>query len=1164
MIGLIKQHTRASIKLAALTLSFIFIAGYLLHNGPDNTILLLLFFAAYTGLCLLVLSPAIQQGIKSRNSLQLNLQQLTGKSAFLSSVLNAQPGYVIRIDRDGRYLYTSREFLQTFGYTEEQLAQADFYEALFPKDLHRYTKMAANCWKNPGRAFQFLVQQPFKGSEKYLWTEWQFVSLTDDMGKVFAMQATGLNVQDIVQDRQAKEEASQILSYAMMYAKMGSWKIDFATNEICLSRELKVLLTMEEETSGDMPIEDFLNRYVVPEETPGVLEHISKAKQNTQNADYESEISFRVITELGWMRYLYVKGKMLNGHTFFGIARDISTEKEAENALQNSEQKFRLLAEYSEDIISVHAVNGTIWYLSPSVKNVLGFEPDDIIGRSIVQFVHPSDRHKFDLSGSNISFVSSESLTLRYKICKKDGDVIWLESIIKPVKEDDEVIKLICTSRNITGRKLVEERLKKKDLMLQGVASATQTLIRNNDLDTAIAQSLGIVGSMSNIDEVYLFKNHYDDATGQWLTSQQFQWKTPLSRLPENTLPVTNMRFSDLKGLMGPLQQNEAFHGNVKDIADVDLRSLLSAYKIASIMAHPIFVKNRFWGFLGFNEYKEERQWSESEFSIFSSFASSLSATIERKLIETELLQAKEMAETASRAKSEFMANMSHELRTPMNGIIGFTDLVLTTDLHKSQYQYLQNVRKSAYNLLDIINDILDFSKLEAGKLLINHILFTLNDLVEETIDLLTVKAFEKNLEIIYNADPETPSRWVGDPVRIRQVLVNLLGNAIKFTQDGEIMITLKKAGSAYFKADKKYMNVVVEVRDTGIGIAQDKLTNIFESFTQADSSTTRKYGGTGLGLTISKSLTALMGGDISVESTTGAGSTFSLLLPLEVADEQPFNNKPAKPLFKRVLVVDDNASNRQLMKGIFTYLLTACDTAADGAEALAKIMAVKKEAQPYDLIITDHHMPGMDGITLVREIKKEVAHNAFVLMVSSMEKALYENEANKAGITKMISKPVKLPELMHTLLSLFEKPASENDLHRAVPTIEKLTDSACIMVVEDEPMNMLLISEVLRKMGFTVIKASNGKEALEMLPGYDPILVFMDVNMPEMDGYTATYIIRNLPQPQCNIPIIALTADAMAEDKERCLEAGMNGFISKPFRLDEIESVLKGYMMMA
>jgi len=534
------------------------------------------------------------------------------------------------------------------------------------------------------------------------------------------------------------------------------------------------------------------------------------------------------------------------------------------------------------------------------------------------------------------------------------------------------------------------------------------------------------------------------------------------------------------------------------------------------------------------------------------------------KASETELIIAKEKAEAASIAKSEFLANMSHELRTPMNGIIGFSELVLTTELQKTQRDYLQNVGKSAYNLLNIINDILDFSKIEAGKITIDNNVFKLNEAVEETVDVLSIKALEKNVEIICDIDPRLPAQFFGDQFRLRQILMNLIGNAIKFTSKGEICVAVSQTRPAYEIESKKILDVTISVKDSGIGIAPEKLDEIFESFTQADSSTTRKFGGTGLGLTISKRLAELMDGSLKVESDYGNGSTFTLLLSLEIINEQPRVSTFSKNLLRNVLVIDDNLTNCELMQGVFRYLTIPCKVCYNGEEALEIIRTAAAEKKQFDLIITDHQMPGMDGISLVKEIKKTLKGQTvpFILMLSSLEKTLLRQEAEKVGINKFLAKPVKLTELVDLLAFLFERTHIRKDTTERVPKIGKFSEKTKILVAEDEPMNMILISEVLGNMGLEVIKAGNGEEAITMLKYHDPVMIFMDINMPVMDGFTATEEIRKLPNPKGNIPIIALTADAMQEDKERCLEIGMNDFVSKPFRLQEIERILRSYLM--
>ncbi|HTL09500.1 MAG TPA: response regulator [Chitinophagaceae bacterium] len=733
-----------------------------------------------------------------------------------------------------------------------------------------------------------------------------------------------------------------------------------------------------------------------------------------------------------------------------------------------------------------------------------------------------------------------------------------------PLGPQDTLGKALLSMRDNLRRSEMElmanaEDLHKKDELLQAAALATYELISNEDFDEAIGKAVRLLGNRLQVDVFNVYKT-MTGPMGEEFTDQLLRWTRVNDAVVYDDPGFRGL--TNLDEVLNILRNNEIFQKLTADVQSPYLRALFEQRNIQSAAAIPVFAMNRFWGFVGFHDCCKARVWTATEISILTSFAVTMGAVIERKAIEHDMMMAKEAAEEASMAKSDFMANMSHELRTPMNGIIGFTDLVLTTPLQKNQRDYLSNVSKSAYNLLAIINDILDFSKMEAGKLAIDEVEFTLTDILEETADMLSIKAQEKNLELICQLDPALPARFCGDPLRIRQILVNLIGNAIKFTNEGEIVIKAAATAGSYEVAGKNWMNISIAVKDSGIGIAEDKLAAIFESFTQADASTTRRFGGTGLGLTISRQLAELMGGQLTVQSKTAMGSVFTLSLTLAVTDARAALPPRKLGALQHVLVVDDNSTNCALLQGVFDYLAIQCTVAGSGKEALLQLAAAGRKGRPVDLVITDHQMPGMDGIALAKEIKnqQQAMPLPVIMMLSSLEKHMIQEAAELCGIHRFLSKPVKLQELITLLSSMFENTQQESG-NTSAQSIKRFSVRNKVLVAEDNPINMLLITEILTKMGMEVYGATDGAQVLSMLEMELPDLIFMDINMPVLDGYMATKKIRSMGYPHAMIPIIALTADAMKEDRERCLAVGMNAFVSKPFQLNEIESVLQKYL---
>ena len=712
---------------------------------------------------------------------------------------------------------------------------------------------------------------------------------------------------------------------------------------------------------------------------------------------------------------------------------------------------------------------------------------------------------------------------------------------------------------NIEINRIQLELLQQKSV-LQGMAIASNHLLTNEDFDSAIHDALETISRAANIDRIFIYKS----------ASDRYSDVKKVTRVNEYITPA-------IRGLVDPRKSEEIFYSGqtnewyipllegktIKGLAhefSEEFRLLFDHQMINSLMIVPIIDHNKhyLWGFVGFADCTDAHVWTTEEETVLSMLANNIGGAIKRQISQEELTAAMELAKAADRAKSEFLASMSHEIRTPMNGVIGMTSLLLLSELTPTQREYVNIIETSGESLMSIINEILDFSKIESGRMELEESSFDLRLCIEDVLDLMASKALEKHLDIIYYIDPNVNQFIYGDGFRLRQIIVNLVSNAIKFTEKGDILIYVSQVS----QADN---NVTLEfsIRDTGIGIPANKIEFLFSPFTQVDASTTRKYGGTGLGLAITSSLVKLMNGEIWVISEEGIGSDFHFTIQICNSASGNETNQVYKSLQslpgKLVLIVDDNATNRKILSLQCDYWGIKSIVCESGEEAL-KIL----DEHHFDAGIIDMQMPRMDGIMLARAIRSKISKDILPLIMLTSVGFNTEADELKKLFSYYVNKPIKHSQLAEILLKVIEP--EKKQLVVDTPDVEKLTEISKnypfqILIAEDNLINQKLIRNVFELLGYKADIAANGFEALEALKRKNYNLIFMDIQMPEMNGYEATSIIVERRKDDRPI-IIAMTANAMQGDREKCIEAGMDDYITKPMRVEDLIKVIQFWGM--
>jgi two-component system sensor histidine kinase/response regulator len=778
------------------------------------------------------------------------------------------------------------------------------------------------------------------------------------------------------------------------------------------------------------------------------------------------------------------------------ILQDITERKRSEeSATREIGARYRQLVENASDIIFQTDLGGSFTFVNPVVLRLTGYTEKEILGKHFTELIRPDHREEV-MRFYGRQFVKRLPVTYyEFPMVTKQGMTLWIGQSTQIIMDGETFAGFQSIARDITERKQAEELLRRANQEQQRLLSTAATAIFTLD-------SAGIV---TGVNEEFSLITGFekDDIIGK-----------PSSVLQEQQGEEPYSLFQ--LGVKDRLVRHQC------SIRTKDGR-VLTVLKNASV----------------------ERDDSGR-----------IIAAIESFIDVTELIEARRFAEQASVAKSEFLANMSHEIRTPMNGIIGMTQLVLNTQINEEQRDYLQSVMTSADSLLGLINDILDFSKIEAGKLELAPMQFSLRDCIADTMTTMAIGADNKGFELVYSIPSNIPDSVIGDPGRIRQILVNLLGNAIKFTAKGEIALSAELE----LKTDNEVC-VHFSVTDTGIGIPHEKQAEIFNAFEQADGSTTRVYGGTGLGLTITARLVEMMKGRIWVESEMGKGSVFHFTVWLSLSSEPASKGIPLDVSNLKginVLVVDDNATNRRILEeSLRTWGMKA--TSVDGGKAALEEMK-KGEilGNPFTIVLVDYMMPEMDGFELAEKIKADpsIANTTMIMLTSAGQRG-DAARCLELGISAYLLKPINQKQLFETIRGSLQK----SHVIQTKPSlltrhsIRESKRSLNVLLAEDNLINQKLAVSLIQRMGHKVSIAQNGKLALEAIEAEKFDIILMDVQMPEMDGMEATQTIRARERltGRPRIPIIAMTAHAMAGDRDRCLEAGMDGYISKPVNPQEL-----------